>query len=99
MAPEQFISLFVLPPRLNENDYFNFIRNNVPRLLEISGDESFQYQYDGAMTNFHQLNEDHLEQCKGIGGPFTFGNKNCVATPEKFSIIAWLFRQHWVFFK
>jgi hypothetical protein len=74
---DQLIGPFVLPPRLNGNNYLQFLRETLPELIEdvmLFVRNQMWYQHDGAPAHFSRAVRDYLDQTYpgrwiGKGGP------------------------------
>jgi len=71
------IDPYFLPPRLNGETYADFLRNQLPILLEnvpLRARETLIFQRDGAPAHFYRwvreiLNERFPDRWMGRGGP------------------------------
>lgn len=95
---DQLIGPFILPGHLNSNIYLEFLKEQLPQLLEdvpLASRYRMYYQHDGAPAHFSRavsvyLNEQFPERWIGRGGPQTWPPRSPDLTPLDFCVWGWM---------
>lgn len=90
----QLIGPFELPDRLDGNTYLNFLRNDLPTLLEdvnLRTRKFMVFQNDGAPCHYSQivrdfLNEQYPQKWIGRGGPISWPPRSPDLNPVDFFV-------------
>lgn len=91
MIDDELIGPFVLPNRLDQHAYLDFLQNTLPLLLEdvpLETRRRMQLQLDGAPAHFARIVRDYLNENYprwiGRGGPIAWPPRSPDLTPLDF---------------